>query len=80
MRYGSALYDALNNPKVDKTAFVAALQDSHLTTALKNYLKLELERAQSSLKTDYDKAGWPFYQAHKNGEVDTLKKLLDLLS
>ena len=80
MKYGDYLYKALNDAKVNKKDFIAACDTSYVATALRNVLKDELEQAKSSRVSDYDQANWPFYQAHNNGKIEALTKLLDLMS
>lgn len=80
MKYGDTLYAALSDPKVDKAAFKAELASSNVVRALKNELQNRTTALLSTSHKDYDKASWSHYQAHKNGEVDILKQLLDLLS
>lgn len=80
MKYGEALYAALNDPKANKKDFIAACDTSYVVKAVRDVLKNELEQAKASRETDYDKANWAFYQAHNNGKVEALTKLLDLLS
>jgi hypothetical protein len=51
-------------------------------TRLQEILKEELAsiEAEELKSTSYDKASWPFYQAHLNGEKKRIKDLLLLLS
>ena len=49
---------------------------------LRQLKKVILERIKELKHTqlrDYDKASWPFYQAHKNGQIEELESILSLL-
>lgn len=46
-------------------------------------LKLVLEKKLQDMFVtsieDYDKASWPYYQAHKNGKISAYRELLSIL-
>lgn len=81
MKYAKKLYALVKDEaKIEELDFVVQANTSVVITALVKHLENELEQARSTPVKDYDNASWAYYQAHKNGEVETIKKLLDLLS
>lgn len=80
MKYLTKLHGSSDNKKLSTEEYRALVEDSPLLSSLRNILTEELEALEKTSKGDYDKAGWPFYQAHKNGEVEHIRKLLELLS
>jgi len=39
----------------------------------------ELDKLERCSKKDYDKASWPYYQAHQNGEREAIDRLRRVL-
>lgn len=54
--------------------------NSVIVTKLKEIIESELSASQVSVRSDYDKPSWAYYQAHKNGEIDMLNKILNILT
>lgn len=46
---------------------------------LRLVLEKKLQEMFVTSTEDYDKASWPYYQAHKNGKISAYRELLSIL-
>ena len=46
---------------------------------LKEILSAKLNDLFITKKSDYDKSSWAYYQAHKNGEIQAIRELINIL-
>lgn len=81
MKYGKVLYGFVKaDTKREEAQVLADFEHTELRSALKNWAEATIKEANAVVKADYDNPSWPYLQAHINGNVETARKLLDLLS
>lgn len=69
-------------PKEDHDEFrktILSYDRDPVLRQLKKIIESKLAETNKTNTTDYDKASWPFYQAHKNGQQEALNDLITLL-
>ena len=65
----------------EKESFKKTLLNSDfILDKLREILYNRCQEKESTKISDYDKASWSHYQAHKNGAIDELKTVINLIT
>lgn len=72
-------YSGCDNEKDRATRKGLVLSSTPILEVLKAMLERRKEEVQKVRDEDYNVAGWPYLQAHRNGKMEELDRLINLL-
>ena len=73
-------YDCGEDPKKIEERRKKLLQFSEICGIIENVIEKKIENLDSVTEKDYESPSWAYKQAHKNGEKQAYKEILDLIS
>lgn len=72
--------DCEEDPKKIEERRKKLLQFSEICGIIENVIEKKIENLDSVTEKDYESPSWAYKQAHKNGEKQAYKEILDLIS
>lgn len=72
--------DMTPQERVQFTELLKTYDNDPVLKQLRKVLNQRLQDLQRTQMSDYDKASWPHYQAHRNGQQEMVQEIINMIT